>query len=186
VQWCSCSSGGSTPVPGGDLQERGGAAGRRAGRGNADTQGRAVLLVATFLHGAGTCRGRHWGERGSWWHAQAQGGAATGVRRRGDGQGKPCRGRRGGEVQGAQGQGEEDTMAALGRGMRCSRGMAWATAALVLCCAGENTWAAHEGGMQAGEGAGRCRNVRRKAYCRGMAAAAQRRAEEEDPWASRC
>jgi hypothetical protein len=36
----------------------------------------------------------------------------------------------GGEVQGAQGQGEEDAMAALGREMRCSRWTAWATAAL--------------------------------------------------------
>jgi hypothetical protein len=43
----------------------------------------------------------------------------------------------------------------------------------------------HQGGMQAGEGVGRCRNARRKARCRGTAAAVQRRAEEEDPWGSR-
>jgi hypothetical protein len=79
----------------------------------ADTQGRAVLLVVTFLHGAGTCRGQHRGERGSW-------GATQGRRAREALQGaapeEKCRARRG--------QGEEDAMAALGREMRCSRGTA--------------------------------------------------------------
>jgi hypothetical protein len=51
---------------------------------------------------------------------------------------------------------------------------------------GVQGWAgACTGGMQAGEGAGRCRNVRRKAHCRGTAAAVQRRAEGEDVWGSR-
>jgi hypothetical protein len=40
-------------------------------------------------------------------------------------------------------------------------------------------------GCDAGEGAGRCRNTRRKAHCRGTAAAVQRRMEEEDAWDSR-
>jgi hypothetical protein len=48
-----------------------------------------------------------------------------------------------------------------------------------------------QGGLQglgngtSGGGAGRCRNTRRKARCRGMAVAVQRRAEEEDAWGSR-
>jgi hypothetical protein len=91
----SCVLGSCAPVPGGSTAEEAAAAGRRrAGQGcmAADTQGRAVLLVVTFLHGAGTCRGQHRGERGSW-------GATQGRRAREALQGaaleEKCRARRG-------------------------------------------------------------------------------------------